>query len=79
MKAIKIVGALFGLILVSLIAFIFYVTTLDPNDYKGMIADKFNAQTGRTLTLDGDINLTIYPWLGLEVNGVTVGNATGVW
>jgi AsmA protein len=77
MKAIKIVGALFGLLLISLVAIVIYISTLDPNAYKGMIADKFAAQTGRTLTMDGDIRLTYYPWLGLELNNVTIGNATG--
>lgn len=75
MRAIKIVGVLFGLVLVSLVAIVVYVSTLDPNDYKGLIADKFKEQTGRTLIMDGDINLTIYPWLGLELNEVTIGNA----
>ncbi len=77
MKAIKIVGVLFGLVLLSLVAVVVYVSTLDPNDYKGLIADKFTEQTGRTLTIDGDIRLTIYPWLGMELNGVTIGNAAG--
>lgn len=77
MKAIKIVGALLVLVVVSLIAVGVYVSTLDPNDYKGLISDKFTEKTGRTLAIDGDIRLTLYPWLGLEVNGVTVGNAPG--
>ena len=38
---------------------------------------KVQQQTGRTLALDGDIKLTFYPWLGLEANGVTLGNAAG--
>ena len=77
MKAIKIAGVVLGLMLLSLVAVVVYVSTLDPNDYKGLIAEKFNTGTGRTLTIDGDIRVTIYPWLGLEVNGVTVGNAPG--
>ena len=77
MKALKIVGVLFGLILFVLVAAVAYVSTLNPNDYKGMIAGKFSSSTGRTLTMDGDIRLTIYPWLGLELNGVTIGNAAG--
>lgn len=77
MKAIKVVGVLLGLLLVSLLAVVVYISTLDPNNYKGLIADKFSEQTGRTLVMDGDIRLTIYPWLGIEVNGVTIGNASG--
>ena len=42
MKSIlKIFGVIFGLILIICVAAVVYVTTLDPNDYKGFIADKF--------------------------------------
>ena len=32
---------------------------------------------GARVTLDGDLAVTFYPWLGLEVGGVSVGNAEG--
>lgn len=78
MKSIlKVFGVVFGIIVIALAGIILYATTLDPNDYKGYITDKFQAETGRSLELDGDIGLTFYPWLVLELNGVTVGNAPG--
>ena len=78
MKAIiKLFAVLFGLFLISCIALMIYVTTLDPNDYKSLIAENFQEQTGRSMTIDGDVSVTIYPWLGLELNGITIGNASG--
>ena len=50
---------------------------LDPNDYKDTIASKVKAETGRDLRIDGNIGLTFYPWLGLDVEGVSLSNAKG--
>jgi AsmA protein len=78
MKAIiKLFGILFGLVFITCAALMIYISTLDPNDYKSLIAEKFREETGRTITFDGDITISIYPWLGLESNGVTIGNAPG--
>ena len=78
MKAlIKLSLYLTGLLFILVIAVVVTLATLDPNDHKDWIIAKVQQQTGRTLALDGDIKLTFYPWLGLEANGVTLGNAAG--
>lgn len=53
------------------------VLAIDPNRHKGWIASRFEAATGRPLSIDGDVAVSLYPWIGLEVNGVGVGNAKG--
>ena len=50
---------------------------IDPNDYKDTIASKVKDETGRDLRIDGNIGLTFYPWLGLDVEGVSLSNAKG--
>lgn len=50
---------------------------IDPNDYKDTIAKKVKEETGRDLSIDGNIDLTFYPWLGLDIEGVTLSNANG--
>jgi AsmA protein len=50
---------------------------VDPNDYKDDIAAAVKKQTGRELAIPGDINLSVFPWLGLEMGQVTLGNAPG--
>lgn len=50
---------------------------IDPNDYKPEIASAVKEQTGRKLSIDGSIGLTVFPRLGLELNKVTLGNAPG--
>ena len=53
------------------------LVNLDPNDYKDKIASEVKAETGRDLRIDGNIGLTFYPWLGLDVEGVSLSNAKG--
>lgn len=54
-----------------------WVSTLDPNDYKGLIAEKVAAATGRTLTLDGPLELALWPKIRVKTGAVTLGNAEG--
>jgi AsmA protein len=62
---------LFGVVVLAAVMY------FDPNDHKDRIIAKVEEETGRQLKLEGDINLSYYPWLGLEVSGVTLGNAEG--
>ena len=73
----KLLFWMLGLCLVLLIAVVVAIATLDPNSHKDWIITTVEEETGRTLALDGAINLSWYPWLGLEVNDLTVGNAPG--
>lgn len=71
------------LITVAVIALLLVITavvlplTLDPNNYKPEISQAVKEKTGRDLTINGDIGWTVFPWLGLEVNDVTLGNREG--
>jgi AsmA protein len=50
---------------------------IDPNDYKAEIATAVEKQTGRTLTIEGDITLSVFPWLGLDIGPTQFSNAAG--
>ena len=71
--------ALVGLALVGLlvIATVIFVATFDPNDYRQRIGQAVEAATGRTLTITGDLELTFFPWLGVEVGRMSLANAPG--
>ena len=73
-KLIKLLIGFVGLIAVLVIALAIFIATLDPNDYKDTIAEQVQKQTGRQVNLNGVIRLTYYPWLGLELNDVTLAN-----
>jgi AsmA protein len=68
------IAVVVGLVLVLVIALPFFV---DPNDYKDEIAAAVAKQTGRTLTIDGDIGLSVFPWLGLDIGSAQLSNAAG--
>lgn len=52
--------------LAALVAFI------DPNDYKPMLQQAVKQRYDRNLAIDGELRLSIFPRLGLEINGVSL-------
>jgi len=73
-KSIKIAAGVIGaVIVIALVAPIF----VPLNSYKGLIADKAKAATGRDLKIDGDISLSLLPVPSVSVAGVKFGNAPG--
>jgi len=65
---------LFALVLVASVAIPFLV---DANDFKDDIARLVQEKTGRTLELEGNLKLSIFPWLGLELGAAKLSNAPG--
>lgn len=49
----------------------------DPNDFKDEIAAAAKERTGRDLTITGDIGLSVFPWLGVELGQTSMSNAPG--
>ena len=73
-RSIKFFFVMLALVLLALLAF---VATFDANNYKPQIIEQVESATGRTFAIDGDINLSIFPWIGLKVEGVALGNEKG--
>jgi AsmA protein len=77
-KLIKILAALIGVVVVLIVAAVIIIPlVVDPNDYKGEIVTKVKEATGRDLKIEGDIGLSVFPWLGLELGAVELSNAQG--
>ena len=77
-KLFKIVGIIVGVVvLLVIIAVIGGPLIIDPNDHKEKIAQKVKEDTGRDLKIEGDIELTVFPWLGVDLGRVVLGNAAG--
>lgn len=78
MRTFKVVatvlGALVALVVVGILGIVLFV---DPNAYKDRIAAGVRSATGRELTLSGDIKLSWFPWLALELGPATLGNPPG--
>lgn len=78
MKLLKILGIVIGaLVLLLVVAGVLLVTLFDPNDYKSQIEQTVQNQTGREFTIEGDIGLTFFPWLGVEIGPARLSNPEG--
>lgn len=49
----------------------------DANNYKQEIETLVKEQTGREFNLEGELKLSVFPWVGLELNQARMGNAPG--
>jgi len=67
-------GVLVMLVVAALIALPLLV---DPNGHKDRIVRLVEAQTGRELSVQGDIKLSVFPWLGFDLGAASLGNAPG--
>ena len=77
-KPIKIAAISIGAVVALVVIFMILVLILvDPNDYKGTIADAVKQKTGRELTFEGDMNLTFYPFFGIALGPLHLSNAPG--
>lgn len=54
-----------------------FIGFADPNDFKGLIADKVREATGRELTIAGNLEWGFYPKLRLHTGAVSLSNAPG--
>ncbi len=73
-RSIKFFFIFLALVLLALLAF---VATFDANNYKPEIIEQVEKATGRSFTIDGDIDLSVFPWVGLTVENAALGNAKG--
>lgn len=71
----KILGGVVVLLVAVVVAGVAILSTLDFNEYKGLIAEEAKKATGRDLVIAGDLNLEISLNPALAVNGVTFANA----
>src|SRR6266446_2954674 len=64
--------ALGGLVALAVAVVLVFALTFDPNRYKDDIERMAMERTGRTLRLQGELKLVLFPSLGAGVGGVTL-------
>ncbi len=78
MRGLKFFGiALAGLIAAIVVLLFAMWLFVNPNDYKGRIVQAVKSATGRELELPGDLKLSVFPWIALELGPASLGNAPG--
>jgi len=70
---LALLGGLVALLLAAVLALPFF---FDPNDFRQQISEAVKRETGRDFAA-GNIRLTVFPWLKVELADVTLGNAAG--
>ena len=77
-RPLKILGIVIGVVVALLIvAAIMFALVFDPNDYKDQISAGVKDATGRELVIEGDIGLSLFPWLAIDIGKTRLGNAPG--
>lgn len=72
----KRIGLIVGGVIFVVIAGVFVVlATIDINQYKGIVQEQVAAATGRELTIEGDLELSVSLSPAIELNGVRFQNA----
>ncbi|MCK4866257.1 MAG: AsmA family protein [Gammaproteobacteria bacterium] len=70
----KISLAIIALLLIAIIGF---AIVFDPNDYKDDVIKIVKDKTGRELSIPGDISLSLFPWIGIDLGAIEISNAKG--
>lgn len=68
----RILIGLVVLIVVAVVGLAIFLLTFDPNAYKYKLEELVQERYDRTLTIDGDIELSLFPRIGLYVQGVAL-------
>lgn len=78
MRTIKIVGITVGSLVVLFVVFLLAVALLvNPNAYKQRIELAVKRATGRDLVLQGNLHLSVFPWIALRFGPASLGNPPG--
>jgi AsmA protein len=74
-RAILIVVAVVVVLIIA--AAVILPLFIDPNDYRDEVAAMVKKRTGRDLAIEGDLELSVFPWLGIETGAVSLSNPPG--
>jgi AsmA protein len=77
-KLLKILAGVIAVVVVLVVVATVALSTLvDPQEIKDQLSERVKAQTGRQLTIPGEVELSVFPWLGATIGAVKLGNAAG--
>ncbi len=66
-----------AIVAIFIIAAISFFLLFDANDFRDDFAAQVQKATGRELTIEGDIELSLFPWLAIDIGETRLGNAAG--
>ena len=66
-----------GIAVLLVVAAVSFFLLFDPNDFRDKIAAETERRTGRELLIEGDLEVSLFPWLAIGMGKTTLGNAEG--
>ena len=76
---LKIIGiAVAALIAIIIAAIILLPSLVNTSTFKESLIEQVKARTGQTLTIEGDLSLSVFPWLGIKTGKVTLSQAPDI-
>ena len=79
MKLLKWLGGVIAALLILIVlAVVILPNIVDPNDYREKIGTLVKDNTGRDLTLEGNLELSVFPWLGIKTQGLRLSQPDGI-
>lgn len=70
---LAVAGALGLAVIAGVALFLFF----DPNDFRDDISAQVKVATGRDLSIEGDLSLSVFPWIAVNIGRTRLGNAEG--
>lgn len=75
-RLFKIILLIMALIIGLIVAAVIILPLLvSPNDFKPQIQTAVKDATGRELVIEGDLELSVFPWIGVSTGKITLSNA----
>jgi len=65
------------IVTIGIFALSLFALSFDSNRYKTELSELISEQTGRDVTIDGDLTLAIFPDISIKTGKVSIGNAVG--
>lgn len=72
-----VLGFVIAAVALFVVAAVAFRLFFDPNDFRDKIETAVYENTGRELSIEGDIGLQLFPWLAVEIGPTRLGNAPG--
>lgn len=76
-KIVIIITSLVSLSFAVIVVGVLFLANLDLNEHKEWLNEQFYKQTGFEMAVSGNIDSSIYPWLGLDLEGLSIANPDG--
>ncbi len=77
----KLIKGIVGLVVAGVVLIVAAVVILpmliDADDVKKQLTAQVKEQTGRDLSIPGEVKLSVFPWLGASLGTASLGNAQG--